>query len=106
MLAGLLLAAAWAPGTALAAWSRPVTLTKPGNHASFPTVASNARGDVVVAWYRLRQSGDQAMARTSTNGGRSWGPAQLLGPAVLGISDNPPAPIRAAVAANGEAVIT
>lgn len=102
--AALILAAAWTPGPALAAWSAPVTLTS--NHASFPTVASNARGNVVVAWYRLRASGDQAVARTSTNGGRSWGPAQLLGPAVLAISDNAPAPIRAAVAANGQAVVT
>jgi hypothetical protein len=94
------------PGPALAAWGGPVTLTARGEQAILPTVAANRRGDVVVAWYRIRRGGDRAVARTSTNGGRSWGPQQVLGPAILAISDNPPAPIRAAVAANGEVAVT
>jgi hypothetical protein len=105
-LVAVLVTTAALPATGLAAWSRPATLTARGQRAILPTVAANRRGDVVVAWYRIRQGGDQAVARTSTNGGRSWGPQQVLGPAVLAISDNPPAPIRAAVAANGEVAIT
>jgi hypothetical protein len=83
-----------------------MTLTARGEQAVFPTVAADRSGDVVVAWYRIRRGGDQAVVRTSGNGGRSWGRQQVLGPAVLAISDNPPAPIRAAVAANGTAVVT
>jgi hypothetical protein len=84
-----------------------VTLTARGEQAVFPTVAADRRGDVIVAWYRIRQGvGEQAVVRTSTNSGRSWRPQQVLGPAVVAISDNPPAPIRAAVAANGEIAVT
>jgi hypothetical protein len=105
-LAAVAVTTAALPATGLAAWSGPVTLTARGEQAVLPTVAADRRGDVVVAWYRIRRAGDQAVVRTSTNGGRSWGPRQVLGPAVLAISDNPPAPIRAAVAADGEMAIT
>jgi hypothetical protein len=105
-VAAVVVATAALPATGLAAWSGPATLTARGEQAVLPTVAADRRGDVVVAWYRIRQGGDQAVARTSTNGGRSWRPLQVLGPAVVAISDNPPAPIRAAVAPNGEVAVT
>ncbi len=105
-LATVAAAATALPASGFADWSGPVTLTARGEAAVFPTVAANRRGDVVVAWYRTRKSGARAMVRRSSNGGRSWGPEQVLGPTVVAISDNPPAPIRAAVAANGAAAVT
>jgi hypothetical protein len=87
----------------MAAWSRPTTLTKAGATAGFPTVASNGRGVVVVAWYRFVGQAAQVVARLSTDAGRTWGPRQLVGPALLAIDGTRPALLRAAVAPDGTA---
>ena len=98
-------AAALLAGPALAAWSRAVSLTKPGAQTGFPTVASNGRGVAVVAWYRIVGNADQMVARTSTDSGRTWGPRQLLGRAVVAQGGGRPAEVHAAVAANGTAAV-
>ncbi len=93
------------PGAALAAWSGSTRLTAPGEGAVFPTVASNANGTAVVAWYRKVGGGYQIVARLSSNGGRSWGAPQVLGPGLIASGDNPPALVRAAVGSSGRTVV-
>ena len=98
--------ALWLPHASQAAWYYPETLTGAGAQATFPTIASNGSGDVVAAWYRLGRAGDRIEVRTSRNGGRTWGPLQDLGPALIARAGNRPALVRAAVGTNGTAVVT
>ena len=92
---------AFGAGPSLASWSRPLALSVPGNDTLFPTVASDGTGDVVVAWYRRLGNRSHLVARTSSNGGRTWGPPQPLGPALIAQDGNRPALVRAAVGADG-----
>ncbi len=73
--------------------------------ADFPTVASNGHGVVVSAWYLFLARGERVVARTSTNGGRTWGPRQSLGPALLSHFGARPALVRAAVSPTGQAAV-
>ena len=98
--------ALWLPQASQAAWYYPETLTGAGAKATFPTVASNGSGDVVVAWYRIRGNAVRIEARTSRNGGRTWGPRQDLGPGLIALGGNRPGLIRVAVGRGGMAVVT
>ena len=59
----------------------------------------------MVAWYQFVGNQVHLLARTSTHGGRSWGPRQSLGPALVAPAGDRPAEVRAAVGANGEAAV-
>src|SRR5436305_9677910 len=97
--------AALSASPALAGWNPTVTLSRGGANTGLPTVASNGHGAVIAAWYRFQGDAAQVVARTSTNSGRNWGPRQLLGPAVLAQGGARPALVRAAVGADGSAVV-
>src|ERR1039457_2009434 len=93
--AGLALAvvaalAAVGPAAALARWGGAATLSA-GSTNFLPTVASNSSGRVVAAWYEMADSGNEVVARISTNGGHSWGSRQVLGPATLSLGGAAPA---------------
>jgi hypothetical protein len=105
-LAGAILVLAIAlPAGANAAWSPPTSLTGPDANTEFPTVAANANGNVVAAWYDGGDDPHQLIARLSADGGRTWGPQQELGSAILGSGSARPAMIRAAVGAKGKATV-
>lgn len=98
-------ALALSASSALAAWTRPSTLSLPSATTGFPTVASNGHGVTVAAWYRFIGNRDVAEARTSTNGGQSWSPRQTLGPALLAHDGIMPAMLHAAVSGDGTAAV-
>lgn len=101
----VVLLASAAPGSAFAGWSPATTLTAPGDNTEFPTVAANANGDVVAAWYQGGDDPHRMIARVSDDRGASWGPRQDLGTAVLGEGPVRPALLHAAMGANGKATL-
>jgi hypothetical protein len=92
------------PVSALAVWGQPRTLTVANEQAGLPTVAADQQGNVVAAWYATGGS-DRVIARLSDDGGRSWGPRQKLGQAVVSQGGSRPALIRAAVGTDGTATV-
>ncbi len=104
LAAALTLLAVLVPVSALAVWSSPRTLTVPSEQAGLPTVASDQQGNVVAAWYATGGS-DRVIARLSDDRGRSWGPRQSLGAALVSQGGSRPALIRAAVSSNGRATV-
>jgi hypothetical protein len=102
--AAVALLAVLVPVSALAVWGQPRTLTVANEQAGLPTVASDQQGNVVAAWYATGGS-DRVIARLSDDGGRTWGPRQKLGQAVVSQGGSRPALIRAAVGSNGTATV-
>jgi hypothetical protein len=93
------------PAVASAAWSPPTTLTAPGDNTEFPTVAANANGDAVAAWYQGGDDPHRLVARISHDSGSTWGARQDLGSAILGEGPVRPALLHAAVGAGGKATL-
>ena len=98
------LLAALVPASALAVWGTPRTLTVANEQAGLPTVASDQQGNAVAAWYATGGS-DRVIARLSDDAGRTWGPRQVLGQAVVSQGSARPALIRAAVGSDGTATV-
>jgi hypothetical protein len=104
LAAAVTLLAVLVPVSALAVWGTPRTLTVENEQAGLPTVASDQQGNVVAAWYATGGS-DRVIARTSDDGGRTWGPRQKLGQAVVSQGGSRPALIHAAVGTDGTATV-
>jgi hypothetical protein len=74
-------------------------------YGSLPTVAGDAQGETVAAWYDERGNSTRVVVRVSLDGGRSWGPDQMLGGATSGDPGGAPTQVRAGVSADGKIAV-
>jgi len=93
-------AGAAAMPTAGAAWSRPFTVSAPGEPALDPAAAADPQGDAVVVWVRTRPRVVLRDARGGLTG--SFGPPTTVGSASLGIPGNPPSLPEVAIDRHGD----